>query len=197
MKKILIRHLIPGMIFVSILGTLSHFFYDWSNQNTFVAFFSPINESTWEHMKLVFFPMLLFTWYLSEKYPDNDSVMSAALSATLFGTFLVPVLYYTYSGILGFRIAAIDISIFYISVLAAFSKIHCILSSVPAPKKKETQNQCSAPSDFSGKLSRFICCNEKLQLLSKNLLLIITLLVCILFFVFTLKQPALAIFAEP
>lgn len=190
MKKILIRRLISGIIFVSILGTLSHFFYDWSNQNTFVAFFSPINESTWEHMKLVFFPMLLFTWYLSEKYPDNDSVLSAALTGTLFGTFLVPVLYYTYSGILGFRIAAIDISIFYVSVLAAFSKIYCILLSVAAQKKKETQNQCSAPSDFSDKLSCFICC-------SKKLLLIITLLVCILFFAFTLKQPALAIFAEP
>ena len=57
--------LIIGTIFVLITGILSHFVYDWSGQNFIVGFFSPVNESTWEHMKLSFFPMLLFSVYLA------------------------------------------------------------------------------------------------------------------------------------
>lgn len=113
--------IILGTIFVSILGTLLHFVYNWSGNNAIVGLFVPVNESTWEHMKLVFFPMLIFSFYainsLKEQYPCIDSAMALG---TLVGTFLTPVLFYTYSGILGFNIQAIDISTFFISVLIAF-----------------------------------------------------------------------------
>ena len=48
-------------IFVMILGTLLHFTYEWSGENLFIAAFSAVNESTWEHLKLLFYPMLLTT----------------------------------------------------------------------------------------------------------------------------------------
>ena len=89
--------LIIGTIFVLITGTLSHFVYDWSGQNFIVGFFSPVNESTWEHMKLSFFPMLLFSVYLAAmlkgKYP---CIISASACGILLATFLIPVLFYTY-----------------------------------------------------------------------------------------------------
>ena len=47
--------------FISILGVLLHFTYEWSNDNPAVGLFSAVNESTWEHLKLIFFPMLLLT----------------------------------------------------------------------------------------------------------------------------------------
>ena len=46
-------------ILIIIIGTLLHFTYEWSGENNFVASFSAVNESTWEHLKLVFFPMLI------------------------------------------------------------------------------------------------------------------------------------------
>ena len=46
-------------IFSIIFGTLLHFLYEWSNENQIIALFSAVNESTWEHLKLVFFPMLV------------------------------------------------------------------------------------------------------------------------------------------
>ena len=49
--------LIAGFIFTAVFGTLSHFFYDWSNENVLIGLISPVNESTWEHMKLLFFPI--------------------------------------------------------------------------------------------------------------------------------------------
>ena len=45
-----------GILFTIILGSLSHFFYGWSGNFFLVGFFSPVNESVWEHLKLLFFP---------------------------------------------------------------------------------------------------------------------------------------------
>ena len=39
---------------------------------------------------------------------------------TLVGLALIPILFYTYTGVLGFSVMAIDIAIFYISVLGVF-----------------------------------------------------------------------------
>ncbi len=48
-----------GFAFVSLIGTLLHFLYDLTGYKL-TALFSAVNESTWEHMKLIFFPMLAF-----------------------------------------------------------------------------------------------------------------------------------------
>lgn len=55
------RYQIFSVLFTFVLGTLFHFTYKWSGENQAVALFSSINESTWEHLKLLFFPMLLTT----------------------------------------------------------------------------------------------------------------------------------------
>lgn len=69
-----------GTILVLIVGTLSHFVYEWSEKNRFTAAFFPTNESTWEHMKLLFFPMLTFvliiTPFLKQKYPNIRRVLA-------------------------------------------------------------------------------------------------------------------------
>ena len=125
--------LIIGTIFVLITGTLSHFVYDWSGQNFIVGFFSPVNESTWDHMKLSFFPMLLFSVYLAAmlkgKYP---CIISASACGILLATFLIPVLFYTYSGILGKTLMPLDIATFILSVLAAFFAIYRLTLSCKA-----------------------------------------------------------------
>ncbi len=140
MKKKSFRCALSGILFTSILGTLSHFLYEWSGSNPYVGLFSPVNESVWEHMKLLFFPMLLYFVFeklMLENYPPSLPCINAA--ALLMGTFLIPVIFYTYTGILGFHLTPLDIAVFYVSVTAAFllryflslsgkkiSKIHCL-----------------------------------------------------------------------
>lgn len=117
------KHLFVGAGLVSVLGTILHFIYELSGNNPFVGLFVPINESIWEHLKLIFFPMLLFS-ILSKKQKSSYSSFGSAVNlGTLVGTFLIPVLFYTYSGALGFNTAIIDILIFYVSVAAAFYTI--------------------------------------------------------------------------
>ena len=76
-KNIILKFIIFSGIFVMILGTLLHFTYEWSGNNTFVAAFSAVNESTWEHLKLLFYPMFLTTiigyFYLGKTSPQFGS----------------------------------------------------------------------------------------------------------------------------
>ena len=48
-----------GFLFTAAAGTLLHFAYGWSGENPVVGAFSAVSESTWEHMKLLFVPLLL------------------------------------------------------------------------------------------------------------------------------------------
>ena len=63
-KTSILKLEIISTIFVMILGVLLHFTFEWSNNNVLVSTFSPVNESTWEHLKLVFFPMLITTIFI-------------------------------------------------------------------------------------------------------------------------------------
>ena len=57
MKRKSINPNILGFVFVSIIGTVNHFVFEWSNENVITGIFTPINESSWEHLKLIFFSL--------------------------------------------------------------------------------------------------------------------------------------------
>ena len=42
--------IVIGIIFISLIGTLLHFMYEWSGHNKVVSLFAAVNESTWEHI---------------------------------------------------------------------------------------------------------------------------------------------------
>lgn len=121
MKKHILIYTILCALFVAVFGTLGHFFYEWSGYNHYVGLFFPVNESTWEHMKLFFFPALTCYIVLCFLKRKNEPCIIYAFPRAIFlGTFFIPVLFYTYSGILGFTVTFIDIAIFYISVFLSF-----------------------------------------------------------------------------
>lgn len=122
------RCTIIGIFFVLITGTLSHFCYGWSGNHHIVGLFTPVNESVWEHMKLLFFPMLLYSLLMIFKFRKNFPCIAPALSwGILAGTLLIPVLYYAYTSILGRNIFILDIGTFILSVMIAF-RLSCKLT---------------------------------------------------------------------
>lgn len=130
-------YMVIGAVFVSVLGTLFHFAYEWSGDNFIVGLFTPVNESTWEHMKLIFFPMLIFGTYASWRLKDDFPCISSSLTlATILGTLLIPVLFYTYSGILGTNTAILNMLVYYISVAIAFFVAYKLTNSCEANKYK-------------------------------------------------------------
>ena len=117
-----LKHCITiGIFFVLVLGTLSHFFYEWSNNNPIIGLFSPVNESVWEHMKLVFFPMLFYSIIAFQCLKNTWPCITSALpSGSLTGTLLIPVIFYIYTRILRKNYFLLDILTFIISVISGF-----------------------------------------------------------------------------
>lgn len=109
--------LFPAFALIGLFGTLWHFVYEWSGENKIAAAFFPVNESTWEHLKLLFFPALIYfviEYFLLKDKPENY-IAASALGLTA-GLFSIITLFYTYSGILGFNVSVVDIAIFFISL---------------------------------------------------------------------------------
>ena len=121
MQKRLFFWELAGFLFTSALGTVLHFVYEWSGGAPAAAFVSAVNESTWEHMKLLFVPMFLFSvvqaCVLGKNYPNFLAVRAVSI---LMGLALIPVLYYTYTGVLGNHLLWADIAVFFLADLGAF-----------------------------------------------------------------------------
>lgn len=117
-----LKHLaVIGILFVVITGALAHFLYGWTDNNNLIGLFVPVNESIWEHMKLLFFPMLLYSLVLMLKYKRNyPCITSAACSGIILGTFLIPVLFYAYTAILGKNVFILDLGTFILSTMLGF-----------------------------------------------------------------------------
>lgn len=118
-----------------ILGTLLHFTYEWSNNNVLVATFSAINESTWEHLKLIFFPMLiaLVIGYIY-KGKNIPNYLCAKVLGIIVAILFTIIFFYIYTGIIGTNFAIIDISSFFIAV---------VLGQYVAYQKMQSKSYCN------------------------------------------------------
>jgi len=63
-----------GAVISIVIGSLLHFVFDWSARIHWVALFAAVNESTWEHLKLAFWPTFIFAiieWFVWGKSQAN------------------------------------------------------------------------------------------------------------------------------
>ena len=109
-----------GFAVTSLGGTILHFLYDWLDNAAWIAPFSGINESTWEHMKLLFWPMFVFAIAQSFYFSDRSDFWCVKLRGILLGLILIPVLFYTYNGVIGKSPDWINIAIFFVSAAVAY-----------------------------------------------------------------------------
>ena len=109
-----------GFAVTTLGGTLLHFLYDWTGQSLLTAPFSGVNESTWEHMKLLYFPMLLFALIQSRFFSHRQDYWCVKLAGIALGLALIPGLFYTYNGVFGRSPDWINIAIFFISAAIAY-----------------------------------------------------------------------------
>ena len=109
-----------GFAVTSLGGTILHFLFDWLGGSLWVAPFSGVNESTWEHMKLLFWPMLLYAIAQSFFFRDRKDFWCVKTRGILLGLVLIPVLFYTYNGVIGKSPDWLNIAIFFISAAVAY-----------------------------------------------------------------------------
>lgn len=116
-------YLIVGTVFIFLLGSLLHFTYDLSKNNKIVGFVSAVNESVFEHTKLLVLPTILWWVFIyiikkEELEIDLDKWAFSMLVALLTSIIMVIALYSSYVKSFvksGKGIVVIDILIFLIS----------------------------------------------------------------------------------
>lgn len=116
-KKTIAKFQIFSIIFESILGIILHFLFNWSNHNLFIGSFSAVNESTWEHLKLIFFPMLITIIISYFFFNKNVNYLCSKTIGILVSMLFTVTFFYTYTGILGFNIDILNIILFFTTII--------------------------------------------------------------------------------
>jgi len=166
-KKVLIYEVV-GTLFIIFLGSAFHFTYELSGRLAIVGAFSAVNESVWEHLKLAFWPSLiwlLIEYLLIRKLTNNFLISKTLGTCTMIA--LIPIVFYSYTSIIGGSIFAIDIATFIVAVIIGQIVSYTIFK----------KNQ------FARNIDRFA--------------LIILVILGIAFVVFTFYPPHLPVFQDP
>ena len=156
-----------GFAAVTFGGTILHFLYDWTGGSILVSPFSGVNESTWEHMKLLFWPLLLFALVQRLFFRDQENYWSVKLAEILLGLVLIPVLFYSYNGMFGKSPDWLNIAIFYISAALVFL------------------------------FEWWVFKRDRLRCKSSRLTFAVICLIGVLFVVFTFAPPKIPLFQDP
>ena len=129
-NKEILQFQIFSTIFTITLGTVLHFTFKWSSENLYVGAFSAINESTWEHLKLLFFPMLITT-IIGYFYIGNNisNFLCAKTIGIIVALLFTIIFFYTYTGILGTNFAVLNIVTFiFAAIIGEYFSYRIIIS---------------------------------------------------------------------
>lgn len=165
-KKIFKWHLC-GTVFLIIVGPLLHFAFEWSNYSLIVGALTPVNESVWEHLKLGFTSLLIFSIF---EYPNlkeyTHNYFIAKASGIIVFNLIIVLLFYIYTSITGHPILIIDISLYITG---------CILCQI---------------------ISYNLMCRESLPKIISLISIIFIILQLAFFIIFTFNPPRLPIFMD-
>lgn len=156
-----------GVPVIVVLGCVFHFVYGLSGSRAVVGMFAPVNESVWEHLKLGFWPVILYSLV------ERQSVGRLAknwLVAKTPAVYLVAlstlVLFYGYTAMLGRHMLLLDIMVFVIAIAIGQMVSYRLLS---ARKLPQTWHRAA---------------------------LFLMVLMAVLFVLFTFRAPNLPVFRE-
>lgn len=114
-----IRHWsIAGVLAITVLGAVLHFVFDWTGQSRLAGLFVPVNESVWEHLKMGYWAILIFSaldyWAIRPCVGDYFfPKMLGALALSL----TVLLVFYTYTAFTGQNRLWFDIGSYVLGVL--------------------------------------------------------------------------------
>jgi len=125
-----------GIAVIACVGALMHFAFEWSGELRPVGVFAAVNESVWEHLKLTYWPALLYALLSYRKLKglsDNFTIAKAA------GIYVMPAaiigLFYAYTAITGSENLVADIVIFVVAIALGQLVSYRILAMPQLPRR--------------------------------------------------------------
>jgi glucose-6-phosphate-specific signal transduction histidine kinase len=134
-KRVLVWEL-AGIVFIVVLGSVLHFAFEWSGRAIPIAPVAAVNESVWEHLKLGFWPALVYAALEYSRFGKSANNFSFAKT---LGIYLIPitivVLFYAYTAILGHDLLEADIATFVVAVIVGQLVSYRLLIASPLPER--------------------------------------------------------------
>lgn len=105
------------MVFIILLGSVLHFTFEWSGNQPIVGVFSAVNESVWEHLKIAFWPALLYLIFeYRYLFRKSNNFFLAKTSGIYAIMIIIPVIFYSYTAFFEENII-IDIGSFILAII--------------------------------------------------------------------------------
>lgn len=163
----LVTVLIISFFILSVFGTLLHFTHGWLKNGVLLHIFSAVNESTWEHMKLLVAPTILvmvFQYiFLNSEYTN---LINGILVLYVVEIVLIPLIYEPLRLILKRVPFLFTILIFYIAIML-------------------------------GLFFEYLIVKNGISLFSELLSLIFIFIITLKFCIFTYYPPKIFLFKDP
>lgn len=99
-----------------VLGTSMHFVHHLPFFGHVMGWIFPVNESVWEHMKMIFYPSVLLALYMWISRKEIGRI-TGPIAAGLVGFPLAQALFYVYQPITHHSVLLIDIIAYIIEVI--------------------------------------------------------------------------------
>lgn len=116
-KQIAFKWELIGIFLIIVFGSFFHFVFELFGRWPPVAIIAAVNESVWEHLKLAFWPALIFA--MVEFFYLKDITKNFWIAKSI-GIFLMPLIivlfFYVYTSFSGHHILWVDIALFGFSV---------------------------------------------------------------------------------
>lgn len=116
MKQALKTWWLPFFLILS-LGFLLHFLYGWL-PTPVTALFSPVRESLWEHVKIIFWPLLLAGLWATRT--DRSDSLTPWLASSLIVNGLMLAVSYLWNVVLGLEGSVFNIALYVAAMILAF-----------------------------------------------------------------------------
>ena len=116
---------------LGLFGSVLHFLFDWTKHNRFVALFSAVNESYWEHIKIAIWPVFILqiTLFSLGGYQVPSFVPAATVALYSIPVSMVG-LVFLYKSVTKRNILWLDISIFFVCIAIAQSIFVLVLEQL-------------------------------------------------------------------
>lgn len=113
------NYILLGIPALFLIGGLMHFIYKWSGNNIIIGAFAPVNESIFEHLKLITFPLIL--WWSIYFFKNKEKInfnrwFTALFFALITALITIPLLYYFYTYGLNIESMILDVLLLLIAL---------------------------------------------------------------------------------
>ena len=112
-RKTIRQWCIAGFFSIVTVAIFWHYLYNWTGHSTIIGFIAPVNESVWEHLKLGYWGILIFS-AVEFTFVRNTihNLFLAKASGVVVLSLTILAIFYSYTSITGYFILWIDISSF-------------------------------------------------------------------------------------